>query len=123
MVISLDETRLSNFGGDKSAWPVYLTIANIKKSLRRQSSTHANVLIGYIPTSKLEMFDDAERGVAGWRLFHHCMQKIFEPLVEAGKTGVTMLCADGFERQVYPILAAHVADYPEQVTVACCLKG
>ena len=34
VIITLDKTQLSNFSGDKSAWPVYLTIGNIEKSTR-----------------------------------------------------------------------------------------
>ncbi|KAJ7752964.1 hypothetical protein B0H16DRAFT_1836111 [Mycena metata] len=123
LILSSDKTMLSNFRGDNSAWPVYLTIGNISKEKRREVSSNATVLIGYLPIPKFDCFDKNTRSLAKYRLFHRCMGIIMESLVAAGTSGQKMVCADSLVRNVWPIFAAYVADYPEQCLIACCKEN
>ncbi|KAF8600174.1 hypothetical protein BDV93DRAFT_559654 [Ceratobasidium sp. AG-I] len=108
VILSSDATHLTNLGGGKKAWPVYITLGNIPKSIRRKPTSYATLLLGYLPKEKL---------------FHACMKELVRPLEEAGKTGVDMTCGDGYIRRCYPILPAYVADNPEQTMIACCAKN
>ncbi|OAX31080.1 hypothetical protein K503DRAFT_704263 [Rhizopogon vinicolor AM-OR11-026] len=52
IILASDKTCLSQFQGDKSAWPMYLSIGNITKEKQWQTSAQATVLIGYLPAGK-----------------------------------------------------------------------
>ncbi|KAF7371492.1 hypothetical protein MVEN_00003800 [Mycena venus] len=123
IILSSDKTKLSNFRGDQSAWPVYLTIGNISKNIRRQASSHATILVGYLPVGKFHGYTDKARQAVRYRTFHHCMTIITHSLIAAGTDGVDMTCSDGFVRWIWPILAAYVADYPEQCLIANCMEN
>ncbi|KAF7323509.1 hypothetical protein MKEN_00570500 [Mycena kentingensis (nom. inval.)] len=87
IILSSDKTQLSTFAGDKQAWPVYITIGNISKEIRRQPSAHATMLLGYIPIPKLNHFPKSQRQFVAYQVFHDCMRTMVKPLVRAGQRG------------------------------------
>ncbi|KAN0131561.1 hypothetical protein V8E53_010669 [Lactarius tabidus] len=119
IIISSDKTQLTLFRG-KSTYPVYLTIRNVPKAIRRKPTRRAQILLGYIPTTKLEgITNKTGRCRAIANLYHSCMQVIVGPISSVGEVGITMMSGDGVWRQCHPILASFVGDYPEQVLVTC----
>ena len=119
VILSSNKTQLTVFCR-KMAYPIYLTIGNIPKGIRRKLSCHAQILIGYIPTTSLgSIMNKAARRRALGNLFHACMEKVLAPIASCGEQGVAMMSADGVWRRCHPILAAFVGDYPEQALVTC----
>ncbi|KAI9429265.1 hypothetical protein H4582DRAFT_1827220 [Lactarius indigo] len=123
VIISSDKTQLTLFRG-KSAYPIYLTIGNIPKDIRRKPSRGAQMLIGYIPSTRLEgIGNKAARRRALANLFHACMDKVLSPIHSYGEDGIVMMSGDGTWRRCHPIFAAFVGDYPEQTLVTCTYNG
>lgn len=86
VIIASDKTQLTQFTGGKAAYPVYLTIGNIPKAIRRKPSSRACVLIAYLSVDKM-----AKRGrskktlqLRNYELFHRSMAEILAPLKAAG---------------------------------------
>ncbi|KAH9083700.1 hypothetical protein EDB83DRAFT_2282415 [Lactarius deliciosus] len=123
VIISSDKTQLTLFRS-KSAYPVYLSIGNIPKDIRCKPTQQAQVLIGYIPTTRLEHIKNkTARRHALANLFHSCMRKCLSPIESYGETGIAMATGDGIWYRCHPILATFIGDYPEQSLVACIYNG
>jgi hypothetical protein len=125
VIIATDKTQLTQFSGNKAAYPVYLTIGNIPRATRRKPSKHACILIAYLSVDKIDRsrMNDQEHRSRVQRVFHESMRIVLEPLINAGTNGVEMTSSDGAVRQVHPILTCYVADYPEQCLVTCTKYG
>lgn len=123
VILSSDRTRVTLFG-NKTAYPVYLTIGNIPKHIRRKPSQRAQVLLAYLPTTKLgHITNQASRRRTLANVFHACMHHVLKPLESAGITGIHMTSGDGKIRRGHPIFAAYVGDYPEQLLVTAIKFG
>jgi hypothetical protein len=116
-----DQTHLTNFSGDKKAWPVYLTIGNILSRTRNCPSKMAIMLIALLPVpskfaSSQSKVRNAQR-MTNSEVLESVFSLIFEPLEAITKLGKEMNCADGKVRQCFPVLAAWIADHAENETL------
>ncbi|KAJ3718877.1 hypothetical protein C8R42DRAFT_697291 [Lentinula raphanica] len=117
VILATDKTQLTQFSGSKSAYPVYLTIGNIPKNIRRKPGSRACILLAYLSVDKIvkKGLSETQIKLRNYQLFHTSMALILGPLKAAGNPagpGVEMV-------GVYPVLATYIADYPEQCVVTC----
>jgi hypothetical protein len=52
VILGSDKTQLTHFHGDVSAWPVYVTIGNLSREIRRAQAVPSILLLGFIPVVK-----------------------------------------------------------------------
>ena len=103
---------------------MYMTIGNLPKDIRSKPSRRGQILLAYLPTTRLQHIKStAARRRTLANLFHACMARITAPLISAGLDGIEIAGGDGVVRRGHPILAVYVGDYPEQVLVTGCKTG
>ncbi|KIP02336.1 hypothetical protein PHLGIDRAFT_79255 [Phlebiopsis gigantea 11061_1 CR5-6] len=123
IIISTDKTQVTTWGG-KQAYPVYMTIGNIPKDIRRKPSHGSQILLAYLPTDKLEHLSNASaRRRILLNIMHKCLKDILAPLRDAGEVGIPMASGDGIVRRCHPIFAADACDYLEQIATVGCKMG
>ncbi|KAI0334245.1 hypothetical protein GY45DRAFT_1243251 [Cubamyces sp. BRFM 1775] len=117
IIISSDKTQLTLIG-NKSAYPVYMTLGNLPKDVRCKPSRRGQILLAYLPTTRLlHITNKASRRRTLANLFHACMGRVLEPLATLGVSGMYLASGDGVVRRGHPIVATFVGDYPEQLLV------
>jgi hypothetical protein len=121
-IIRSDGKYLANFPGDKTEWPVYMTIGNLSSKIRLMPPTHSVRMVGLrpipiknrnIPQKRLD-----EQQLTHREVLNSVLQRLRQPITlkhnpstESGYYKV--LCADGNFRLCIPVFAAWLADCPE----------
>jgi len=113
IICETDKTFFTKFSGDKHPWPLYLIIGTIGTDIWCRPEQHTWIILGQIPCPPkgAKNIDESCHSAVGTVLSQHRHLDISGP-------GLKWDCADRFQRQCYPLLAAWVGDYPEQVMVA-----
>ncbi|KAI1781722.1 hypothetical protein LXA43DRAFT_907952 [Ganoderma leucocontextum] len=122
--IGSDKTTVSVATGQNEYYPLYLTNGNVTNSMRR-SHRNAITLIGFlaIPKTDRQYANDPNFRKFRRELFHTSLRYIFELLCCYMSTYDVVLCGDGYYRRIIYGLGPYVADYPEQVLLACTVQG
>jgi hypothetical protein len=95
LILASDKTQMTMMASGQQAYPVYVTLGNIEKDIRRKPSHRANVLLGYLPIDDFkDVANDNNRQRLKGELVHCAMKILLEPLKEALWKGVQMWCAD-----------------------------
>jgi len=71
---------MTHLRGDRVAWPVYMTIGNLPRRIRRKQKIPATILIGLLPISKdVTKLSDPEMAYnIRSQLYHRAMEVILE---------------------------------------------
>lgn len=117
VLLSSDKTHLTVSQGDKQCHAVYLSCGNIRKSIRTKVGAHCWVMLAQIPLIKFQ--NSKLQGLLANRLLHLCMDKVLQDLKSYASHGQRMLDPNGGVRVVRTVLAAYIADLPEQQVIAC----
>lgn len=127
-----DKTHLTHYAGDVKVHALYMSLGNIKKDVRAQTSKRAWMLIAYIPICKWEetlehtetkskAHRQALPGILSRRLFHICMEIICQPLQKPKVHEV--IDPDGNMRLIFYVLVAYLADLEEQYLISALDKS
>jgi hypothetical protein len=142
IVMGSDKTTVSVATGQNDYWPLYASIGNVHNNIRR---AHGNglVLVAFLANPKslfliyclngrkltalILLADKANSETAEFRqfrrqLYHSSLSFIFSSLKPGMMIPEVVQCPDHHFRHVLWGLAPYIADYQEQLIVACIVQ-
>ncbi|OCH84992.1 hypothetical protein OBBRIDRAFT_706114, partial [Obba rivulosa] len=124
IILGSDKTTVSVATGQNEYYPLYMSIGNVHNNVRR-AHRNALVLLGFlaVPKSTKEHNQDPEFRRFRRQLVHTTLSVILQSI----KSGITkpevVRCPDGHFRKAIFGIGLYIADYPEQVLLACIVQG
>jgi len=73
-----DQTHLTNFSGDKKAWPVYMTIGNILSRTRSSPAKMPILLLAFLPVPPKFTGDSARANEAQQQTNAYVLRAVFD---------------------------------------------
>ncbi|KAI5982229.1 hypothetical protein EDD15DRAFT_2181328 [Pisolithus albus] len=114
-----DKTPLTIGTGNKEMHPLLLSLANIHAAVRMKATSHSFALAAYLPIPKFRNVSPAVQAVLSARVYHFAVSIVMKNLKIANRDGMVLSDPNGNLRIIHTPLVAWIADYPEQLLVAC----
>ncbi|KAJ7312726.1 hypothetical protein DFH08DRAFT_791300 [Mycena albidolilacea] len=123
-IMGSDKTTVSVATGQNEYYPLYLSNGLVHNNIRRAHGG-AVTLIGFlaIPKTDREHQNSVEFRTFRRNLFHGSLRIILGSLLPGMTQPEVTLFGDGYYRRVIYGLGPYIADYPEQVLLACVVQG
>ncbi|EJU03117.1 hypothetical protein DACRYDRAFT_50206 [Dacryopinax primogenitus] len=124
IILSSNKTLLTQHSGDWYGYPLYISIENLPKAVRKCPSQQGTILLAYLPTDKFEGMGLSKEAakLAHHGLYHQSLSHILKDIVLPGREGITMTTADGVVRLCFPILGACMCNYPPEQCLLTCTQ-
>ncbi|KAF8441111.1 hypothetical protein BGX38DRAFT_1096925 [Terfezia claveryi] len=123
VLLASDQTHLTNFSGDKKLWPLYMSIGNIKSSIRNKLTMNAWIPIALLLTppkrlAKVPGNPMEAQELDALQVTHEILSSILSPLADAqSQQGIDMVCCDEKGRKCVPRLSAWLADHMKNIMI------
>ncbi|KAJ6620106.1 hypothetical protein B0H10DRAFT_2362631 [Mycena sp. CBHHK59/15] len=124
IILGSDKTTVSVATGQNEYYLLYMSNSLVYNGVRR-AHHNAVTLIGFlaIPKTDCENKDTVEFRTFRRNLFHGSLRHILQSLKPGMTTLEVALFVDGHYRRIIYGLGPFIADYPEQVLLACVVQG
>ncbi|KAJ6541300.1 hypothetical protein B0H10DRAFT_2181502 [Mycena sp. CBHHK59/15] len=124
IILGSDKTTVSVATGQNKYYPLYMSNGLVYNGVRR-AHQNAVTLIGFLAISKTDRENQDSTEFRSFRrnLFHGSLRYILQSLKPGMTVPEVTLFADGHYRHVIYGLGPYIANYPEQVLLACVVQG
>jgi len=106
ILFTSDTTHLTNFSGDGKVWPLYMSIGNIRSSIRNKPTSHACIPVAILPNSSKHI-----KKVLGWsemkqehetmQVLHDLLKFVLRLLLNSARDGHNIKYEDEIVRRCY----------------------
>ncbi|KAJ3509195.1 hypothetical protein NLJ89_g5347 [Agrocybe chaxingu] len=119
-----DQTKLSSFGSQKG-YPIMARLANLPSEIRNGKGLGGGRVVGWLPI--VDDVDDEhlnQKNFVDFKrvVWHECFRELLSSIATLSRTGFSVVCGDGIERLLFPIILILAADYEEQ-SVMTLIRG